>query len=95
MPILQGFHVEITIGLTNALLHRFATTTVDIIRGEPGNAVRCFGRDATADHGQWVFASFWPDAEAVERHFGDDWLSPVPPRGHDNLIDKDSICDVD
>lgn len=90
-PVLRLFDVKVKPGRAADLLANFATTSVDVVRGKPGNQGCFFGQDYTQDGDRVVFASLWADLDAVKARFGDDWQVSFLPPGYEDLIDECSI----
>lgn len=64
-PILRLFQVQAKPGCAQELIDKFATTSADVVRGEPGNEGFFFGRGVAQDGDYVVFASVWQDLDAV------------------------------
>ncbi|WP_421980215.1 antibiotic biosynthesis monooxygenase [Roseibium sp.] len=94
-PVLRLFQVRIRQGHAETLLEKFATTSADVVRHEPGNSGYFFGRGIASDEGYLVFASLWDDLDAVKRRFGDTWQQSFLPEGYEDLIEEHSIRHVD
>lgn len=94
-PILRLFEVRAKAGCTAELLARFATTSAQVVRGEPGNEGHFFGREISAEQETVLFASVWQDLDAVRARFGDDWESSFLPEGYEALIEACSVRHVD
>ncbi len=94
-PILRLFEVTAKPGCAAELLSRFATSSADVVRGEPGNEGYFFGQDITVEGEIVVFASVWRDLDAVKVRFGDEWQQSFLPEGYDALIDTCSVRHVD
>ena len=94
-PILRLFEVKAKAGCVEELLARFATTSAQVVQGEPGNEGYFFGREITAEAETVLFASVWRDLDAVKARFGDDWASSFMPEGYAALIETCSVRHVD
>ena len=94
-PILRLFQVKAKPGCRDELMRKFATTSADVVRGEPGNEGYFFGQGVAADEGVVVFASIWTDLDAVKTRFGEDWEGSFLPPGYDALIEECSIRHID
>jgi quinol monooxygenase YgiN len=94
-PILRLFQVRIRQGHAETLMEKFATTSVDVVRNEPGNAGYFFGQGLASDEGYLVFASLWDSLDAVKQKFGDAWQQSFLPEGYEDLIEEHSIRHVD
>ncbi len=94
-PILGLFEVRPKPGCAAELLARFATTSAQVVRGEPGSEGYFFGREITAEGETVIFASLWRDLDAVKARFGDDWRVSFLPEGYGALIETCSVRHVD
>ena len=93
--MLRLFHVHARQGRINELLQRFATTSAEVVRNEPGNFGYFFGRIVENDGNEVIFASMWRDMDAVKDRFGDDWQSSYLPAGYEDLIEECSVRHFD
>ncbi|MBG6174683.1 quinol monooxygenase YgiN [Labrenzia sp. EL_208] len=94
-PVLRLFQVKIKKGHAETLMRKFATTSADVVRHEPGNSGYFFGRGFAPDEGYLVFASLWDTIESVKQRFGDTWQQSFLPEGYDDLIEEHSIRHID
>ncbi|MEM9059956.1 MAG: antibiotic biosynthesis monooxygenase [Pseudomonadota bacterium] len=94
-PILRLFEVQARPGCAAELLRKFAVTSADVVRGEPGNKGYFFGAGVPSDGDFVVFASVWTDLDAVRARFGEDWQESFLPEGYDQLIERCSVRHVD
>lgn len=94
-PILRLFEVTAKPGCGAPLLEKFATTSADVVRGEPGNTGYFFGQEIGVEGETVLFASVWQDLAAVKTRFGDDWQVSFLPEGYDALIETCSVRHVD
>ncbi len=94
-PVLRLFEVRTKEGCANELIKKFATTSAEVVRNEPGNMGYFYGRIISNDDNVVVFASIWSDMNAVKDRFGDDWRSSYLPSGYESLIDKCSVRHFD
>lgn len=94
-PILRLFQVRTKTGRARELLEKFATTSAEVVRGEPGNEGNFFGQGVASDDHYVVFASIWADLDAVKTRFGADWQRSFLPPGYEALIDECSVRHVD
>jgi len=74
--ILRVFEARAKPGYADSLAKKFATTSVDVVRNQPGNQGHFFGRS---------------DLNAVKARFGDDWKSSFLPPGYSELIEECSV----
>lgn len=89
------FQVQAKAGCALELIEKFATTSADVVRGEPGNEGYFFGQGVASDEGFVVFASIWRDLDAVKQRFGEDWQGSFLPPGYEALIEECSVRHVD
>lgn len=90
-PVLRVFEVRAKPGCAERLLASFATTSADVVRGQPGNVGHFFGRCVQGGDDVVLFVSMWRDLAAVKARFGDAWQSSYLPEGYETLIDH---CEV-
>ena len=55
-PIMRLFEVQAKPGCASVLVEKFATTSADVVQGEPGNKGYFFGRGTASDGDFVVFA---------------------------------------
>ncbi len=94
-PILRLFEVTAKPGCAAELLAKFATTSAQVVRGEPGNEGYFFGQEIEVEGETVLFASDWQDLDAVRARFGDDWRASFLPEGYDALIQTCAVRHVD
>ncbi|MBC7152765.1 MAG: antibiotic biosynthesis monooxygenase [Rhizobium sp.] len=94
-PIMRLFAVRIREGYADTLMRKFATTSADVVRNEPGNAGYFFGQGVATDTDRLMFASLWKDMDAIRRRFGDDWQKSFLPEGYEDMIEEHSIRHID
>ena len=94
-PVMRLFQVKVKAGKAADLLSKFATTSAEVVKDEPGNTGYCFGKEISADGNRLVFASFWKDMQAVKQRFGEDWQHSFLPEGYENLIEEHSLLHLD
>ena len=94
-PILRLFEVTAKPGCATQLLAKFATTSAEVVEGEPGNEGYFFGREVETQRERILFASVWRDLDAVKARFGADWQTSFLPEGYESLIDSCSVRHVD
>ena len=94
-PILRIFEVTAKAGCSETLLKNFKTTSVDVVRGKPGNLGYFFGNCVPGEDNQVMFVSVWENLEAVKNRFGDDWQKSYLPEGYADLIEECSIRHLD
>jgi heme-degrading monooxygenase HmoA len=86
--ILRVFEARAKPGCADSLAEKFATTSVDVVRNQPGNQGHFSGK-SVSDEDVLLFVSVWRDLNAVKRRFGDDWessfLRPGIPNSSKNV----------
>lgn len=99
-PIMRLFEVTAKPGCVPVLLEKFAGTSADVVRNEPGNQGYFFGQGiagatGTEEDDTVIFASLWQDMEAVKARFGAEWQQSFLPPGYEDLIESCSIRHID
>ena len=94
-PILRLFQVQTKPGCAGQLVEKFATTSADVVVGEPGNKGYFFGRGVEHDQDYVVFASVWQSMDAVKSRFGEDWNISYLPPGYETMIESCSVHHID
>lgn len=94
-PILRLFEVRAKPGCAEELLRKFATTSADVVSGQPGNQGYFFGQGIGGDGNVVVFTSLWTDLDAVKTRFGADWQSSFLPPGYEELIETHAVRHID
>ena len=89
--VLRVFDVRAKPGQVSALREKLASTSIDVVRGEPGNVGHYFGRLHSAAGDELVFISIWESLDAVKARFGDSWEESFLPPGYEALIEDCSI----
>ncbi len=89
--ILRVFEARAKPGCADALVKKFATTSVDVVKGEPGNQGHFFGKSISDEDDVFVFVSVWKDLNSVKNRFGEEWESSFLPPGYSELIEECSI----
>ena len=91
VSILRLFRARAKVGSENALAEKLTTTSVQLVRDQPGfMGLLAAGPANDIDH-DFVFATIWRDAEAVRAFFGEDWHVSLLPPGYSELIDACSV----
>lgn len=93
--IMRLFHVKAKKGCAAQLIDKFATTSVGVVQGEPGNVGCFYGKGVEVDEDIVVFASFWKDIASVKERFGQDWQVSFLPDGYEELIEECSVQHID
>ena len=78
--ILRVFEARAKPGCADLLVKKFATTSGDVVRNQPGNLGHFFGKSVSDEDDVFLFVSVWRDLNAVKSRFGDDWKSSSPAR---------------
>ena len=94
-PILRLFEVKTKDGCLESLLHKFATTSAEVVANEPGNVGYFFGTLLNSNDDTVIFASVWDDTEAIRRRFGAEWQASFLPDGYQDLIESCSVRHFD
>lgn len=94
-PILRMFEVYTKPGCADTLLEKFAVTSAEVVKGEPGNLGYYFGRAIDGDSEVVTFVSVWDDLSAIQTKFGEAWLESYLPAGYDELIESCSLRHID
>ena|SRR5690349_13481962 len=89
--ILRVFEARAKPGCADSLAKKFATTSVDVVRNQPGNQGHFFGKSVSDEDDVLLFVSVWRDLNAVKTRFGDDWKSSFLPAGYSELIEECSV----
>ena len=89
--ILRVFNVRAKPGEAVTLRQKLSDTSIDVVRGEPGNLGYFFGESLSTDEHDLVFISVWQDLEAIKQRFGDSWQESFLPPGYEALIESCSI----
>ena len=94
-PIVRLFEARAKPGRADELAQKLATTSIEVVRNQPGNEGYFFGRGVAGDHDVVMFASVWKDLSAVKDRFGADWQHSYLPAGYADLIDECSVRHYD
>jgi hypothetical protein len=73
------------------LAEKLATSSVQVVRNEPGFLGFVSAGPANNSDRDFVFASMWRDADAMQARFGDDWRVSFLPPGYAELIEECSV----
>ena len=93
-PVLRIFEVRSKPNCVDDLLENFASTSLQVINGEPGNLGCFFGRCVEHD-GVVIFVSVWKDLASIKAKFGDKWQDSYLPSGYLELIEDCSVRHFD
>ena len=94
-PIVRVFEVRTKPGRSDELLEKFATTSAQVVSGEPGNRGYFFGRCLEGDGSAVLFVSVWENLAAIKTRFGESWQESYMPDGYDDLIEECSVRHFD
>jgi hypothetical protein len=89
--ILRVFEARAKPGCADSLAEKFATTSIDVVRNQPGNQGHFFGKSVSDEDDVLLFVSVWRDLNDVKTRFGDDWESSFLPPGYSELIEECSV----
>ena len=89
--VLRVFDVRAKPGRVAELREKLASTSIDVVRGEPGNAGHYFGHLHASAGDELVFISIWSSLDAVRGRFGETWEASFLPPGYEALIEECSI----
>ena len=89
--ILRVFEARAKPGCADSLTKKFATTSVDVVRNQPGNQGHFFGKGVSDEDDVFLFVSVWRDLNAIKTRFGEDWESSFLPPGYSELIKECSV----
>ena len=92
IPIIRVFRARARHGCEGALAEKLATSSVEVVQGQPGFLGHLVAGPARENQSEFIFASIWADAEAVKSRFGADWRLSLLPPGYAELIEA---CTVD
>ncbi len=91
VPILRLFKARAKPNCESALAEKLATSSVQVVRDEPGFlGFVCAGPASSADR-DFVFASMWRDVDTIKARFGRDWRVSFLPPGYAELIEECSV----
>ena len=89
--VLRVFEARVIPGCAPQLSHNFATTSGDVVAGQPGNQSHFVGQRVTDDGEVLVFVSVWESLDAIRSRFGDEWENSHLPAGYEALIEECSV----
>ena len=90
-PVLRVFEVRTKPNCASDLLQKFATTSAQVVSGEPGNRGYFFGRCIEGDGNVVLFVSVWKNLAAIQARFGHDWQASYMPDGYADFIEDCSV----
>jgi hypothetical protein len=65
--ILRVFEARAKPGCADSLAKKFATTSVDVVRNQPGNQGHFFGKSVSDEDDVFLFVSVWRDLNVSRR----------------------------
>ena len=92
VPIIRVFRARAKRGCEGALANKLATSSVEVVEGQPGFLGYLVAGPASEGQHEFIFASLWADADAVKARFGEQWRVSLLPPGYADLIE---VCSVD
>jgi quinol monooxygenase YgiN len=92
--ILRVFEARAKQGCADTLAKKLATTSVDVVRNQPGNQGHFFGKSISDENDVFVFVSVWKDLVSIKKFFGEKWENSFLPPGYSELIEECSIRHV-
>ena len=92
VPIIRVFRARAKRGCERALTNKLATSSVEVVQGQPGFLGYLIAGPASEGQHEFIFASIWADADAVKARFGEQWRVSLLPPGYADLIET---CSVD
>jgi len=91
VPIIRVFRAHARQGCKRALADRLATSSVQVVQGQPGFSRLSSCRSGERKSAQFIFASIWTDADALKARFGQEWRDSLLPPGYAELIEECSV----
>src|SRR5215831_3145884 len=91
VPIIRVFRVRAKRGCERALANKLATSSVEVVQGQPGFLGYLVAGPASEGQHEFIFASIWTDADTVKARFGEQWRVSLLPPGYADLIEECSV----
>jgi len=91
VPIIRIFRARARQGCRKALAEKLATSSVQVVRGQPGFLGFLVAGPANDIQHEFIFASIWTDADALKARFGPEWRVSLLPPGYAELIEECSV----
>jgi len=91
VPIIRVFRARARQGCERALADKLATSSVEVVQGQPGFLGYLVAGPASEHQHEFIFASIWANADAVKARFGEEWRASLLPPGYAELIEECSI----
>ena len=92
VPIIRVFRARAKRGCERALADKLATSSVEVVQGQPGFLGHVAAGPASEHQHEFIFASIWANVDAVKARFGEQWRVSLLPPGYAELIEA---CSVD
>jgi quinol monooxygenase YgiN len=91
VPIIRVFKARARQGCERALADKLATSSVQVVQGQPGFLGYLVAGPATKNRHEFLFASIWTNADALKARFGQEWRDSLLPPGYAELIEACSV----
>ena len=91
VPIIRIYRARARQGCKGALADKLATSSVQVVQGQPGFLGYLVAGPANESHHEFIFASIWTDADALKARFGQEWRVSLLPPGYAELIEECSV----
>ena len=91
VPIIRVFRARARQGCKRALADKLATSSVQVVQGQPGFFGYLVAGPANESQHEFIFASIWTDADALKARFGQEWRVSLLPPGYAELIEECSV----
>jgi len=92
VPIVRIFRARARQGCERALADKLATSSVQVVKGQPGFLGYLVAGPANESEHEFIFASIWADADAIKARFGQEWRAALLPPGYAELIEECSVA---
>ena len=92
VPIIRVFRARARQGCERALADKLATSSVEVVKGQPGFLGYLVAGPASEHQHEFIFASIRANADAVKARFGEEWRVSLLPPGYAELIDECSVA---
>ena len=79
VPIIRVFRAHARQGCKRALADKLATSSVQVVQGQPGFLGYLVAGPANESQHEFIFASIWTDADALKARFGHDGATHCCP----------------
>ena len=82
VPIIRVFRARARQGCERALADKLATSSVEVVQGQPGFLGYLVAGPASEHQHEFIFASIRANADAVKARFGEEWRVSLLPPGY-------------